>query len=338
MNRARALLATGGNGFVMSHVVRRWLERFPTGNVLLIDTAPPDEVSKAFFGTAKDRIEFIARSITDDGLWRMLQDRHDIIHVVHGAAVTSINRRVHAHGRGRPGLAGARDSIAVNIDGTLNVLQLAARLPHLSRMVNVSSGSVYACQGPDPLPEDGHVDPEGIYPITKYAGERFTAYAADQLGLPAVSVRLSGVFGPMDRETAARDVRSAPRAIAERGIARETVRVRTLEGAGDFVYAGDVADAVVSLLEVDRLHHPVYNIAAGALTTIGELLEAFGVWFEDLRAEEVPSGDVDVDYPQDQRHGRFGAYDISRIQADAGWSPRPLVDTVGEYVSWLRSV
>ena len=141
----------------------------------------------------------------------------------------------------------------------------------------------------------------------------------------------------MDRETAARDVRSAPRIIAEKALAGEPVRVRALKGAGDFVYAGDVAGAVVSLLEADQLQHSVYNVAAGALTSIGELVTAFRVWLEDLRAEEIPTGEVDLDYPPEQRYGRFGAYDISRIHADTGWGPRPLVDAVGEYLDWLRS-
>jgi UDP-glucose 4-epimerase len=335
VNGSGTLLATGGTGFVVSHVVRSWLERCPDRRALVIDAAPPDDAAEMFFGASNDRIEFITASVIDGGLWQNLKHRSDIVHVVHGAAVTSIDRLVHAAGRGRPGLAGARRSIAVNIDGTLNVLQFAAGLPNLSRLVNVSSGSVYAGQGPEPLPEDGYVEPDGIYPITKYAGERFTAFAANDLALPAVSVRLSGVFGPLDRETAARDVRSAPRIIAEKALAGEPIRVRSFDGAGDFVYAGDVADAVVSLLEAGALRYPVYNVAAGVLTTIGELVDAFRVRVNALSAEEVPAGEVDVDYPPDRRYGRFGAYDIARIQRDAGWHPRPLADTVSEYLDWL---
>lgn len=337
MKSSVTLLATGGTGFVVSHVIRNWLERHDTERALVVDAAPPDAAACRFFAGLNDRIEFVRGNVLDQTLWDALKHRRNIVHVVHGAAVTSINRAMHTEGPDLPGLAGARRAISVNIDGTLNVLQFAAVLPNLARLVNVSSGSVYGNAGPDPLPEDGYVHPDGIYPITKYAAERFTDYAAGDLDVPAVSVRLSGVFGPMDRETPARDVRCAPRIIAEKARAGEPIRVRSFDGAGDFVYAGDVADAIVSLLEAGGLHASVYNVAAGKLTSIAELVDIFRDRLPGLDAVEIKDGEVDIDYPPDQRHGRYGAYDISRIARDTGWRPRPLADTVVDYLDWLNA-
>ncbi|MDX1512562.1 MAG: NAD-dependent epimerase/dehydratase family protein [Gammaproteobacteria bacterium] len=332
---AGTLLATGGNGFVVSHVVRRWLERYPGGRAIVVDAAPPDSTACEFFTPLGARIDFLTGSVLDKNLWSSLEPRDDIVHVVHGAAVTSIDRLVHAEGRGRPGLAGARESIAANIDGGLNLLEFCARLPALTRLVNISSGSVYGKSGPDPLPEDGYVAPDGIYAVSKYAAECFTTWAAKDLRLPAVSIRLSGVFGPMDRQTPARTVRCAPRILAEKAIAGETVRVRSYDGAGDFVYVVDVADAILALLEPARLRFPVYNVAAGALTTIGELVDAFRTRVAALSVEEVSEGEVDIDYPPSQRYGRYGAYDISRIKADSEWRPRSLANAVADYLDWL---
>lgn len=331
------LLVTGATGFVMSHVARRWLEHDPHSRVLAVDAAVPDAQAKRFFAPVAHRIDFLTADILDPSLWQSLGRREKVRGIVHGATVTSIDRLVHAQGRGRPGLAGARKSIDVNINGTLNVLQWAAAQPQLRRVVNVSSGSVYASEGPDPLPEEGFVAPVGIYAITKRAGELFTGYASQHLGVDAVSVRLSGVFGPMDRETPGRDVRSAPRAIAERALEEKTVRVRSLRAAGDFVYAGDVADAVIALLNAESLRHPIYNVAAGERKTIGELIEAFRRSVPSLRCEETDSsGPVDVDQDPGMKYGRFGAYDISRIRAETGWTPRALEDTVADYVAWCR--
>lgn len=337
MAGAETLLVTGATGFIMSHVVRRWLEQHPDSSVLAVDAAAPDAHADRFFAAVADRIEFFHADILDPSLWESLGRRGSVSGIVHGATVTSIDRLVHAKGRGRPGLGGARKSIDVNIDGTLNVLQWAAAQAQLRRLVNVSSGSVYAFEGPDPLPEDGFVAPAGVYAITKYAGELFTGYAATDLGVPAVSVRLSGVFGPMDRETPGRAVRSAPRVIAERALEEKPVRVRSLEAAGDYVHAGDVAGAVIALLGAASLRHPVYNIAAGELRTVGDLIEAFRRSIPTLRCEEVPDGGpVDLDQDPGLRSGRFGAYDISRIRNDTGWTPRSLEEAVGDYVAWLR--
>ncbi len=337
MGKAATLLVTGATGFVMSHLVRQWLERDAHSRVVAIDAAPPDAEAERFFSTVADRIEFHQADILDEALWHGLGRRKDVGWVVHGATVTSIDRQVHAEGRGRPGLRGARKSISVNIDGALNVLQWAAALPRLNRLVNVSSGSVYASRGPDPLPEDGFVAPAGIYAITKHVAELFTDYAAKHLGLPAVSVRLSGVFGPMDRETPSREVRAAPRVIAELGLAQRPVRVRSLAAAGDFIHAGDVAAAIIALLDAAKLRYSVYNIAAGELKSIRDLIDAFQKSIPSLRFEEVGGKEpADVNQDPDLRRGRFGAYDISRIREDTGWAPRPLAEGVDDYVAWLR--
>lgn len=337
MSNAETLLVTGATGFAMSHVVRRWLEQYPDSRVLAIDAAAPDAHAERFFTGVSDRMDFLQADILDPSLWKSLGRRADVNGIVHGATVTSIDRLVHANGRGRPGLSGARKSIDVNINGALNVLQFATELPKLRRMINVSSGSVYASEGPEPLPEDGFVAPNGIYAITKHVGELFTDYAAKHLGLPAVSVRLSGVFGPMDRETPGRDVRSAPRIIAELGLEEKPVRVRSLEAAGDFIHAGDVAVAVIALLNAKSLRYPAYNVAAGELKTIRDLIQAFQRSLPSLRCDEIKDGGpVDLDQDPRLKRGRFGAYDIAKIRDDTGWKPRPLEDAVDDYVAWLR--
>ena len=334
------LLVTGGTGFVMSNVVRRWLLQEQRERAVIVDANTPDDLAKRFFSPVASRLDHIKADVLSNELWASLAGRSDIGYVVHGATVTSINRHVHADGHGKPGLAGAQRSIAVNIDGTVNVLAWAQSLPALQCLVNVSSGSVYADSDPAerPLPEEGYVAPEGIYAITKYTGELFTAFSAREFDLPAVSVRLSGVFGPMDRQTSARDVTCAPKAIALRALAGEVVRVRALEAAGDFIQAGDVAAAIIGLLEAGQRRHAVYNVAAGETATIDDLLTCTREKFPSLRYVLAGAGERDVDYDPAQRTGRWGAYDISRIRQDTGWSPRPLRDSLHAYLDWLTAM
>ncbi len=332
------LLVTGGNGFVMSNLVLRWLVDAPQEQAIIVDASPPDELARAFFAPVAPRLAFITSDVLSEALWTGLAGREDIQYVVHGATITSIERHVHAEGPGRPGLIGAQRSIDTNIAGTLNVLSWAQSLPDLRSLVNVSSGSVYPETGPEgtPLAEDGPVSPSGIYAITKYTAELFTAYSARELGLRAVSVRLSGVFGPMDRQTPARDVTCAPKAVAQRALAGEVVRIRSLEGIGDFIQAGDVATAIIALLKADGRRHPVYNVAAGETATIAELLDYTREKLPGLEYTLTQQDGLDVDYDPARRSGRWGAYDISRIHADTGWRPRPLRQSLHEYIDWLN--
>lgn len=74
------------------------------------------------------------------------------------------------------------------------------------------------------------------------------------------------------------------------------VSPRTLDGALDLVSSEDVAEAIRALLGAERLAHPAYNVAAGVLTPVRDVLGLLrehlpGVaWIVDADAHEV---DVD---------------------------------------------
>ena len=61
-----------------------------------------------------------------------------------------------------------------------------------------------------PWPEDGHVGPRKLYGISKLAAELVVERYAELFGLSTVSVRLSSVYGTMDRAPASRNIRHLP--------------------------------------------------------------------------------------------------------------------------------
>ena len=323
------LLVTGGCGLAMSHVARLWLERHPQARALVLDQAPPDPVVEAFFAPVAGRLAFRQGDIRDPDLWPSLPPAS---HVVHGAAVTSILRLTESGG-----LAGALPALEANIMGTAKLLAWAARQSGLRRLVTVSSGSVYGDQGPAPLPEEGFLAPEGLYPISKYVGELLTDEAARGFGLPAVTVRLSGVYGPLDRETASRAVKSLPYRVMHGALAGRELRVAGLGAVGDYISAGDVGRAVCALLACEAPRHRVYNIAYGATVTFGELLALVRDLVPGARFCEVPPEQAEVVGDPTQARGRWGAYDISRMAEDCGWRPRPLGQALAAYRDWLRA-
>ena len=88
----------------------------------------------------------------------------------------------------------------------------AARAGGVGRIVNLSSvGALGAAAFPataDPLTESMAADPQSLYGLTKFAGERACARLAALWGLDVRSVRLSAVFGPWERATPARSTLS----------------------------------------------------------------------------------------------------------------------------------
>ncbi len=333
------LLITGGTGFVMSNLARRWLDADADARVVVLDAGRPSDLAGRFFAGVDDRIEVIRADVRHPEGWHGRIRGGDIRHVVHGATITTL------HGAARVALPGGgeradpQDMLDVNIMGTVRLADWASRLPGLERFVYVSSGSVYADQGPAdaPLPEDGHVAPDGFYAIGKYASELITQRFADEFGLPALSVRLSGVYGPMDRVTESRDVRCAPNRIAHLALAGETIRVNDAGGVGDWIHAGDVAEALRLLLRAPAPAHPVYNIAYGEAVTIGALIEIVAQHVPGTRWAVVGDDDANVVHDARRRLGRWGAYDITRLTDGHGWRPRPLAEAMHAYIDWVAA-
>jgi UDP-glucose 4-epimerase len=245
---------------------------------------------------------------------------------VHGATITSS--------------ADAALVLDVNVGGTVAVLNWAQKLPALRRLVYVSSGAVYGdsgtTAGQELVSEEHAVDPSTPYAASKVSAERVTDDHRERLGLDAISVRLSTVYGPMDRHTPARTVESIPFTVARTAVRGDRITVDSLDGRGDWIHARDVADALVALLTQPRLQHSVYNVAYGQLVSVGELLR--------VAADAVPGTECSIVAPERAafRFGRlrggpaWGAYDISRIRNELGWRPTPLADAFAEYVGWLR--
>jgi nucleoside-diphosphate-sugar epimerase len=255
---------------------------------------------------------------------------HDITRIVHGATITSLK------GEGGPD-PDPRGLLSVNIQGTANLLHWAAGLNNLARFIHVSSGSVYG-GGPaeGPVPEEGYVGPDGFYALSKWASELVANQYGVSFEVPVVSVRFSGVFGPMDRVTHARTIKCEPNRIAHLALAGETIKVNHMDGVGDWIHGGDVARGLCHLLEARSPAHAVYNIANGELATIADLIAYTAEVVPGVRHEVVADAEANVLGDARRRVGRFGAYDIARMTDEFGWRPRPLRDAMHDYIAWLK--
>jgi nucleoside-diphosphate-sugar epimerase len=328
------LLVTGGTGFVMSNLVRLWLERHRGEHVVAVDIAAPDAVAKRFFAPVRDRLSVVTGDLREPGLLGEIARAHAIDRLVHGAAMTPTS--------GTSEKDQAAMVVGVNVMGTVHALDLAQTLPGLKRMIHVSTGSVYGTDGPadgSPLPEDGYVRafPDSLYPITKLAGELVAARYRTLFGLPLHTVRLASVYGPMDRWTPGRDYACAPNVLVHKALAREPVTIRGAASVGDWIHAGDVAGALVGLLDAGELHHEVYNIAYGEPASLGQLADMVAHAVPGFTWLETGDDSATLNGNPARTSGAWGAYDIARLKADTGWQPRPLVEALADYAAWVRA-
>jgi UDP-glucose 4-epimerase len=336
------LLVTGATGFVMSVLGRHWLDADPAARLVVLDAAPLDAAAIRYFAPVKERLDVTVSDITRPEDWHAALAGRDITHIVHGATITPLSRGTATEAKREPEAENPARIVDVNVMGTVAILEWARTLPKLERFIYVSSGAVYKHHGPDrpgePLPEDGYVMPRRLYGISKLASELITERYGDLFGLSTASVRPSSVYGTMDRVTASRNFRHVPNRIAHMaldGIKR--VRVNTLDAVGDYIHVEDVARAIVSLLRAPRLRYSAYNVACGTTATVGDLVG----W----AAEKVPGFGAEVTAPEQAdilqdpalNDGMWGAYDISRIGGETGWTPRPAREAFHAYMDWIAS-
>ena len=253
-------IVTGACGFVGCNLVEHLLAAKRT--VVAVDRSarwPAD--AEARFATLPGQLTFVPADVCDpEALERAFACATASAHqgiegVLHCAAIT-------------PGLEReTRDAdlvMQVNLLGTLRVLE-AARDHGARRVMYLSSASVYgaAAYPGRPLEEGRDMPvPDTMYGIAKYAADRAALRARELWGLDVIVARVGAVFGPWERDTGVRDTFSGPM-LATRALLRaEEVRLPR-GGPSDWVYASDVAAALVALLDAEAHEHELYHVSSG---------------------------------------------------------------------------
>ena len=224
--------------------------------------------------------------------------------VWHGAAITA--------GAEREKREAAR-IFEVNTLATLRALEAAAQAG-VRRFIYPSSSAVYgetAFTGQGPVLEDEPLRPFNLYGISKVAAERAVLHLGPALGVEVAAGRINAVFGPGERDTGLRDTLSPHlQMIGMRREGREAVLARGAER--DWIYAPDVADAFVRMLEAEKLPPMAMNITQGALWPLETMARALGVRWRYGETNLGYGGPIDR--PRRPLSGK-------RIQELLGWSP-----------------
>ncbi len=177
--RGLPVLVTGGAGFIGSHLVRGLLQAGAKVRVL-------DNISTGARENLKElasAIEFLCADITDLAACERAAD--GVAVVFHVAALGSVPGSVDNPVRYN----------AVNINGTLNVLQ-AARKAGVHRVVYSASSSAYGDSPTLPKREDMPAAPKSPYAIGKFTGELYARVYSTLYHLSTISLRYFNVFGP----------------------------------------------------------------------------------------------------------------------------------------------
>lgn len=315
---------TGATGFLGPHLV--W-EATTHGPVVAVDRRPPDETVRAFL--ARDvaragRVTWMQADVTDYAALAETARGHAITHMIHAAAVTP-NAAMED--------AGMRETIAVNVLGTANALDLARALG-VRRTVVFSSSSVYAPNDGSPLTEESPWRDTSAYAVSKQSIERLMAHAVHGFGMDVVAVRPAALFGPLERPTGAREAMSGIHGLMHAALHGEEIRVHDDRLGRDVTAASEVARAVVAILHATHLSHRVFNLGAGREYTMPEIIAALQSTVPAAQSRFVAPDETNVGFGIGVRRGPL---DMTRLRHDLGFALNDdLAAHLATYRDWLR--
>jgi UDP-glucose 4-epimerase len=292
--RQSTVLVTGGLGYIGAHVVRELLHR--GWRVRVLDNRYRCDSDTAAAIAALDGVEVVEGDVRYAHMVESATRGAEA--VVHLAAVC-MNKSI----------ADPTESLDVNLMGTQNVLDAAARAS-VRRIIYASSASVYGNPSGLPMREDDKLAPITPYCVAKLAGEQMLDFYARRANLSWLGLRFFNVYGPGQPTDAY--YTSVVVTFLNRLAAGEAP---VIDGRGDqsmdFVHVHDVARAVGLALDSDATGEAL-NVGTGTQTSIAELA--------DLLVSALGTDVEPIFRPREVLVTRREA-SIDRIREVLGWTP-----------------
>jgi len=315
----RKVLLTGGAGFVGYHLTKRLQAQ--NCEVVIYDNFTnyvPVEKScyhphlQTRLNNLKKDICIVRGDIRDRSSLQQVVREHAPDAVVHLAAVP-ITKAANQF---------TDETIAINLDGTINLLECLRSASRPCRLLYVSSSCVYGDFAYEPADELHPTQPIDVYGGTKLSGEILTRAYGCRFGIEQVIVRPSAVYGPTDCN------RRVVQIMIENALQGKPL---VLHNAGldrvDFTYVKDAVNGISLALTSPLAVNETFNITAGEGKSVNDLVQVLRQRFPDLQA---------VEKPQDERRPNRGTLGIAKAQNILQYLPEyNLEKGVNEYIDFI---
>jgi len=314
----RSILITGGAGFIGSHLVDRLLSE-GDWQVFVVDDFndfydPAIKRANVRRHQNNQNYRLFEADIRERAALKQIFQQQTFACVVHLAARAGV----------RPSLAQPLLYSETNINGTLNLLELA-REHVIKQFVFGSSSSVYGINAKVPFSEDDPIRrPISPYAATKAAGELICHTYTHLYGIRCVCLRFFTVYGPRQRPDLA--IHKFARLITEG-------KPIPVFGDGttrrDYTFIDDIIAGVRVAIEYNKTDYEVINL--GESRTV-ELRELISLLEKELGAtakidrQPLQPGDVPQTFA-----------DITKARQILDYDPRTQIeDGIRKFVAWFR--
>ncbi len=266
------ILVSGGAGFIGSHLTHCLLDE---GHEVIV----LDDLSSGQRRNLAKGVQLIKMDIAHPRLRKKLPKTIDIIY--HLAAQIDVRKSVHDP---------VKDA-AINVLGTVQLLEYAKEAAAKQLIFSSSGGAIYGEAAVYPTPETAPEQPLSPYGTAKLSAEQYVHLYARLYGLHTTVLRYANVYGPGQAGSKESGVIAI---FSER--ARKNLPL-TVHGDGrqtrDFVYVKDVV--LANLAALRQQVSGIFNIGTGVETSINELIDLLKSLSEselNIRYEQAKQGDL----------------------------------------------